>query len=142
MERYELKPPVPVRALAIGAALTIAGALVVVLTSALSWPAVVLAPGILFIIVGLALVIFGAITPSRLAVVVTTDSDGYRISAGRQSAGGQWDEVVRAVQSDTGSRITLERRDGSEHHILAPGRVSIRTVDALANDIRGRLQSR
>ncbi|MGJ3508210.1 hypothetical protein [Enemella sp. A6] len=139
MKRYVLQPPVPVRALVIAAVLVVAGALLVVLSNALSWPGLLMVLGVLLLVLGAVLIGFAFIAPIRLKVAVTTDESGYRITGGNQQAAGQWAEISRAVQSDSGGRITLEHRDGRETHILVPGNANRTVMDDIATDIGARL---
>lgn len=135
-------PPVPVRPLAIGAAASVIGALLLVLSVTLSWPVVVAVLAGLVLVFGLALGVAAFVMPRRLAVRVLTTPAGYRISSGTVVREGRWVEVVRATQSGSGLRITLNRRDGGEHHIFSPAGRPTAEMNHMAKDVAARLRDR
>ncbi|NLT30204.1 MAG: hypothetical protein GXX86_07060 [Propionibacterium sp.] len=143
MKRHVLKPPVPVRALVIAAIATVLGALIIVLTAALPWPGVVFALGAMAVLFGLIVLGYALLAPARKQLVISTDENGYQIEGNQQqTARGSWSDVIRATQSDTGARITLELRDGHEEHIMAPGTAHRTVMDRVAADIEARLADR
>ena len=118
---YTITPRPPIRALVIAAVTSLVGAVLLVVALASSWHVAVAVVGGLLLAGGLALAVAALLTPSRLAVTVTLDDDGYRVTGSGGEQVGAWDDVTRVTQSDDGAHVTIHHGEDRRNHLIFAG---------------------
>ncbi len=144
MQTYRLRAGAPVRALAIAAAATLTGAVVLVVTEIFDWPTAVGVSGGVIAVFGLGVLALALIFSALLAVVVEVNDDGFRMKRGRRlQDGGQWTDISRLSLSEQGGLLRLVRDDGEpDLVIIDPTGQRSAELGRLTADIMTRLQHR
>lgn len=106
METYVLTAGQPVRASAISAVIDLIAAVLIVIGVDRSNAVLIVIGAVLFLI-GIALVVLGAVLRRRVRTEVRLDTDGITISAGGRTAAARWREIT-GVTTDRQS-IYLDR---------------------------------
>ncbi|MFT4226907.1 hypothetical protein [Micropruina sp.] len=102
---HVLTPPLPLRAVAVAAALAVVGAVLIVLPVALQLPVVLAVVGWVFLIGALALMVVAAVSWRRMRVVVEFTDSGYRITGPEAHEEGDWADVTKVTQAPTSLTI-------------------------------------
>lgn len=129
MTVHRFAPPLPMRALVLGAALAVLGAVLAVVLVDGSGSGLWALPGGVLLAVGVALVLLAVVSTRRNAAVVELGDQGYRVSNRAGERRGDWSQVRRVKQSIEGDRLTFVDADGAEVHVVAP-RGSITSLSA------------
>ncbi|SDD15455.1 hypothetical protein [Auraticoccus monumenti] len=119
MSVHRFRPRLPMRALTIGAALEVAGAVLAVVlestTGQLAW----VIPGVVLLLLGTTLIALALLSSTRNAAEVELTEEGYRVSNRQGERSGRWSEVSAVKQSVTGERLTFVGSDGTDVHVVA-----------------------
>lgn len=127
-----MKPRPPVRAFGIAAVLALVGVGFFVAPDLLSWDGVLRGIGIVFILLGFAILALAVVAMQRMKVEIVLDDDGYRVIGPYGARTGAWADVVRVTRAE--GRILLYGRDDSRTVIAMP-RGGAGDLDALGTDI-------
>ena len=136
---HVITPRPPVRALVIAAVASLVGAVLLVLALGNDWHPVAVILSALLLAAGLLLAVAAFIAPSRQAVTLTIDDDGYRVNGGGKESSGQWADVSRLTQSADGSRLTIHHGPERRNHLVFQGSDPSQ-IRRVATDIRRQLQ--
>lgn len=133
-----MMPRPPVRALAVAALLTIAGAAITVTRGAGAWGTVLLVVGIVLILGGVALALLAFAAPRGQRVVVLLDEEGYRVDGPAGVRIGKWATITRVTA--TPGRLTLYQGDRERLHLVSAAGPTTQ-LDALGEAISRRLDA-
>lgn len=142
---YEFSGPLPIRALVFASALSVVGAGLSTLSSALAWPGAFIVLGLLLLGAGVGLAVAAWLISRRQRASVTLNDDGYRVRTGAGHEQGAWAEVTKVSMTEDGSRISLTQGSGGDEsttHILRPAsrlKTEAALWESLAGDIASRL---
>lgn len=139
MTTYTLRPQPPIRAFAVAAALSVLGAVLVIVCAAKHAAAIWMWLSVLIVVIGVALVIAGLLSMVRLRTYVDLTDDGYTVRAPNGIRSGKWDDVTKVTITHTGAHLTLYHGQVQRTHILAPGNIANDEMKALADDIAKRM---
>jgi len=120
-QRFLLRAPSPVRALATASVCAVVGAVLLVLWAAHSWPLVVAVVAVLLLAFGLALVLAAVLAQMRLQQTVEVTPEGVTLGRGRGRRMVRWSDI--AAVKLVGARLVLEPAQpaGSAAELLNPG---------------------
>jgi hypothetical protein len=133
-----MKPRPPVRAFGMAAALALVGVGFFMAPELFGWHSILRAIGIVFIVLGFAILALAIVAMQRMRVEIVLDDDGYRVIGPFGARTGSWAEVVRVTRA-TG-RIVLYGRDDRRTTIAMP-RGGDGDLDALGADIARHLDA-
>lgn len=119
MSVHRFRPRLPMRALAIGAALEVAGAVLAVVLEATTGRLAWVLPGVLLLLLGTTLIALALVSSARNAAEVELTEEGYRVSNRQGERTGRWADVAAVKQSVTGERLTFVGADGTDVHVVA-----------------------
>ncbi|SDL10753.1 hypothetical protein [Tessaracoccus oleiagri] len=118
---FFLKPRPPLRAFAIAAALSLVGALFLVLALQLEWHVVVAVLAALVLAVGITLFAVALVAMARLGVRITLTDEGYHVSGTNQEHSGAWADVTKVTQAVDSAHITIYHGNVRRTHLIFPG---------------------
>jgi hypothetical protein len=137
--RFALTAPPPVRSLAISAVAAVIAAAMIVLSSALDLPRVVMIAGVSLMIFATSLAVVALVLTARLRTTLLLDAESITIINGRRRRVVAWStiEVVRRQ----GPRLLLITKpgDGEDATVINPGTATDATFGALIAEIQRRL---
>ena len=135
---HVLTPPLPLRAVAVAAALAVVGAVLIVLPAALRLPVVLSVVGWVMLLGAVALLAMAAVSWRRMRVMVEFTDEGYEIDGPGSHEAGVWADVSKVTQAPT----SLTIHHGPERRVRL---VSLRGVTAemvhLTGDLTRRLDA-
>ncbi|GAA4898623.1 hypothetical protein GCM10025789_15750 [Tessaracoccus lubricantis] len=137
---YLIQPRPPVRAFAIAAVASLLGAVVLVAALSTGWHWAWALLGGLVMVAGLLLLVTAFMSMNRLAVQVTFDAEGYRVSGREVEGEGQWVDVTKVTQTQSGNRVTIHHGPERATYLMFPGN-DPKQVDEVVADLRGRLRA-
>ena len=126
---FELRPPPPVRALAISSAAAVAGAIVIVVSN---HPAVT-ALGAILLAFGVLLAAAALVLTARLRSTVSLDSSRLEVTRGRRQQSLSWGDIER-VEQRSHELVALARPGERDLVVPVPGRrgpTYVRLLEAL-----------
>lgn len=138
--RFVLAPPPPVRALAIAAGLVVVGVVLLVLTSAYSWPVGLLVLAVVLAVLGVVLALAALVLTRRIRSVVLSTPELISVDHAGARHELRWSEVgeVRVV----GHRLVLSRKEGEGSvSVLNPRMRANPTFLALMTEVQQRLDA-
>ena len=136
---YLIQTRPPVRAFAIAAVATLLGAVLLVAALSSGWhPVVAILSGIVMA-GGLVLLAAAFTTMGRNAVQLTFTEDGYRVEGREVNGEGQWLDVTKVTQTQSGSRVTIHHGPNRATYLMFPGNDPAQ-VDEVVKDLRERLR--
>ncbi len=100
-----LTPPLPLRAVAVAAALAVVGAVLIVLPAALRLPVAMAVAGWVLLVGAVALLVVAAVSWRRMRVVVEFTDEGYQITGPDSHEEGVWADVTKVTQAPTSLTI-------------------------------------
>lgn len=109
-QRFELKPIVPIRALALASAAAVVGAALIVVSSAADWPVVVTVLGVILLVLGAALTLMSLLLITRVGALVLLTPDELTVRRGKSSQSMAWSQVASVDLS--GPRLTVTAKAG------------------------------
>jgi hypothetical protein len=137
--RFALTAPPPVRSLAISAVAAVIAAAMIVLSSALDLPRVVMIAGVSLMIFATSLAVVALVLTARLRTTLLLDAESITIINGRRRRVVAWStiEVVRRQ----GPRLLLITKpgDGEDATVINPRTATDATFGALIAEIQRRL---
>ncbi|MVA74843.1 hypothetical protein GC722_02165 [Auraticoccus sp. F435] len=135
MSVHRFRPRLPMRALAVGSALEVTGAVLAVALEAATGHVAWVLPGVVLVVLGSVLIAVAILSTVRNAAEVELTDEGYvvRNRAGEQR--GSWSEVTSVKQSVEGDRLTFVSGDGSTVHVVA----AQGSITSLASEVTTRL---
>ena len=136
---YLIQPRPPVRAFAIAAVATLLGAILLVATLNSGWHLVIGLLAAVLMVGGIALLVAAFQSMNRLAVQVRFDEDGYRVSGREVEGEGQWLDVTKVTQTQSGDRVTIHHGAERATYLMFPGKDSGQLGDVV-KDIKERLR--
>ncbi|MGO1973606.1 MAG: hypothetical protein ACTH2Q_11680 [Propionibacteriaceae bacterium] len=149
MGTYELRPAPPLRALAIGAVITLVGAVLLVLAVGQGWSPAVLVLGALVALLGLVLDAVALIVFVRTRVRVELDRAGFRVvTTGTVSRPvpreqeGVWGDIARATVTEPDGTLVLEGRGAHPNVAVVRPRRTAPDFDTMVNEVTVRLRDR
>ena len=102
---HVLTPPLPLRAVAVAAALAVVGAVLIVLPAALRLPVAMAVAGWVLLVGAVALLVVAAVSWRRMRVRVEFSDEGYLISGPDAQEQGSWADVTKVTQAPTSLTI-------------------------------------
>lgn len=135
---YLIQPRPPVRAFAIAAVATLLGALLLVAALNSGWHVAIAVLAGIVVVSGLGLLVTAFLSMGRMAVEVTFDAEGYRVQGREVEGEGQWIDVTKVTQTQSGSRITIHHGPSRATYLMFPGNDKAQ-VDQVIEDLRARL---
>ena len=135
---YLIQPRPPVRAFAIAAVATLLGALLLVAALNSGWHVIVAILAGLVVLAGVGLLVVAFLSMGRMAVEVTFDDDGYRVDGREVEGEGQWIDVTKVTQTQSGNRITIHHGPSRATYLMFPGNDPAQ-VEQIIEDLRARL---
>ncbi len=141
VQRFVLRAPSPIPALGVAAAITVLGAVLLVLSSVYALPVVVSVLAVILLLLGAALVLGATLAYGRLRQTVELSGSGVRLARGRRLAAMSWADVTEVKLAR--DRLTvLSRVDGvTPVEVLNPRGGDESSFLALAEALRGRLDA-
>ncbi len=136
--RYVLKPRPPIRAFLMAAGVSIVGAMLLVLSLANEWSAVVGVLSGFLLALGVVVAVLALVMMRALAVTVTLTSEGYAIEGSSGPQRGRWSEVGRVSRSSDGSIVNIYDHEGTRRR-LAFANPADPQIDDLLADVAQRL---
>lgn len=137
---YVIQSRPPVRAFVVAAVAALVGALLLVGSFAWGWHVLWGVLGGLALVAGVALTIIAFLSIQRLAVHLTLDDEGYKVSGSEVDHAGQWRDVTKVTRSQEGSHVTIYHGVVRRTHLLFPAGDAAQIEEILA-DVRARLQA-
>jgi hypothetical protein len=141
VQRFVLRAPTPLRALAVSAGTEVAGAVLLVAWAALDLPVVVAVLGAVLLAFGGALLVAAILAIGRLAQTVELDEAGVTFRRGQRTRRLPWAAVQQVTLN--GARLTLrtDPAEGEPVKVLNPGGGAEATFLALLAALRERLDA-
>ncbi len=133
-----MTPRPPVRALALAAALAIAGAVSIVVPLGGAVGTILVVVGVVLLMGALVLGALAFAVPRRQQVVIRVDDEGYRVDASGGVRQGDWASVTRVTAS--AGRLTLHRGENERVHLVSPAGPT-HEMDALGEAISRHLDA-
>lgn len=138
---HVLRAAPPARALMAAAIGSVLGAVVLVVSVANDWPAVVTVLGSVLLAAGLVLLGLALWTMTTMRVRAELTPTGYTFRTPSGVRHGTWAETVKVTASESGRRVTLHHRDESVHHVLCPVGAEDPAMQRLVGELAERLKS-
>jgi hypothetical protein len=137
--RFALTAPPPVRSLAISAVAAVIAAAMIVLSSALDLPRVVMIAGVSLMIFATSLAVVALVLTARLRTTLLLDAESITIINGRRRRVVAW-STIKVVRRQ-GPRLLLITKpgDGEDATVINPGTATDATFGALIAEIQRRL---
>jgi hypothetical protein len=137
--RFALTAPPPVRSLAISAVAAVIAAAMIVLSSALDLPRVVMIAGVSLMIFATSLAVVALGLTARLRTTLLLDAESITIINGRRRRVVAW-STIKVVRRQ-GPRLLLITKpgDGEDATVINPGTATDATFGALIAEIQRRL---
>jgi len=141
VQRFVLRAPTPLRALAVSAGTEMAGAVLLVAWAALDLPLVVAVLGALLLAFGATLLVAAILAVARLAQTVELDEAGVTLRRGQRTRRLPWAAVQQVTLN--GARLTLrtDPGQGEPMEVLNPGGAAEASFLALLGALRQRLDA-
>ena len=138
VQRFTLRAAPPLRALAIGSAGAMVGAVLIVLWRVLDLPLVVLIVGVLLLVLAIALVVAALLLTARLRTLVVVGPQHVEVRRRGQSRRLAWSEIERVTLR--GPRLTLiAKQPGGDAIMLNPRTPEDPVFSGLLTALRQRL---
>ena len=138
MSTHLMKPRPPVRAFGLAAVFALVGVGFFVAPDVLGWDRVLRAIGVVFIVLGFAILGLAVVAMQRMKVEIVLDDAGYRVIGPFGAKTGAWADVVRVTRAE--GQILLYGRDNRRTVIVMP-RGGVGDLDALGADIAQHLNA-
>lgn len=140
MSSYRFRAPAPLRAVALGATLSLFGAMAAVLALVRDWPVGAAVPGFVLLGLGVLAVVGSLVQQARQHATVTLSDEGWQVVGPGGIKGGSWADVTRVSGTDDQSRLSIESRGGVVH-LVRPVHRQSDVWDEMVADLGRRLDN-
>lgn len=140
MSTYRFRAPAPIRALAIGATLSVFGAFAAVVALVQRWPVGAAVPGFVLLALGVIQVLGSLVQQSRQHATVTLSDEGWQVQGPRGVQSGRWADVTRVATTDERSRLSIESTGGVVH-VVRPVAHDSGVWEQMVHDLTRRLDA-
>lgn len=137
MKTYTIKPRPPVRAFVLAAALSVVGALVMVLGEALLWTIL----GGVLLGLGLVLLVVALISMRTMQVKVHLDDEGFHARGPNIDKRKAWSDVTKVALSQDETHLVFSHGEVERTHLFCPGGAGDEEFAAMITDITERLDA-
>ena len=141
MTTYVLKPRPPVRAFALAAVLSLAGAGLLATAASRGWGVLWVIVAALVLAVGVAFGAAGALSTRTMRVFVDITDEGWAVHGAGQSRSGPWSEVTKVTTSDHGAHISLHHGHVARTHLFCASGGEDPQMQGLIADIAAHLDA-
>lgn len=140
-QRFELKPVLPIRAMALASAAAVLGAALIVVSAAAEWPTVVTVLGVILLVFGAALTLMAVLLVTRVRSLVLLTPDELAVRRGKSSQSMAWSQVASVDLS--GPRLTVTAKAGEPQSltIVNPRTTTDPVFLALVTELQRRLDA-
>lgn len=141
MAEYVLRPRPAMRAFVVAAALSVIGAVLVVVGQLAGPSTPVTVIGAVLLVAAVGLVLLAWIASRTNVVRVNLDDDGYRVLGPKANRTGRWTEVTKVGTSEDGSHLVISHGEVERVHIWSPLGGSDPQMQGLQSEIVERLDA-